>query len=240
MDHHGDKAYLLKCLSCSAVIASGLMAVFGFYAFLIQQKLIIAGEPVKIVQTYLKATQAGDHATETGLLPRRTGADGISTLSARSGIPTQEGRQRRLPGLHWLAQTTKIVGSVPMKARGKIAPSIRGLHLHVAASFFFFLVVSAPHRVHHFFEQGPFAPRSGAAHSHDAGDEGHDHQRAPQGTGEVDCTVQSLAQNAHAAAAPLIALPFERSVHARIDHPAFKRAASFNPSPFSQRAPPRA
>jgi hypothetical protein len=128
-----------------------------------------------------------------------------------------------------------------MKARGKIAPIKRGLHLHVAASFLFFLVVSAPHRVHHFFEQGGFAPRSGAAHSHDAGEESHDHQRAPQGTGGgVDCTVQSLAQNAHAAAAPLIALPFEQFARAHVDQPAFTRAASFNPSPFSQRAPPRA
>jgi hypothetical protein len=129
-----------------------------------------------------------------------------------------------------------------MKSPRKTAPFKWVLHLHLATSFLFFLVVSAPHRVHHFFEQGALAPQGDVgAHSNDQGETDHDHQRAPQAPGgDIDCAVQSLAQNAHAAAPPLIALPFEEFTCARTERPAVARAASFNPSPFSQRAPPRA
>jgi hypothetical protein len=129
-----------------------------------------------------------------------------------------------------------------MKAPRTTAPVKRVLHLHLAAAFLFFLVGSAPHRVHHFFEQGTLAPQSAVVtHSHDAGEDDPGHPHAPQAPGNApDCAVQSLAQNAHAAAPSLGALPLEEFACARIEHLAVARAASFNPSPFSQRAPPLA
>jgi hypothetical protein len=113
--------------------------------------------------------------------------------------------------------------------------------LALATAFLFFVLYTAPHRVHHFFE--PLAPaQNGAAVHHDnrAPDDAHGHDHVPQapGTDTTDCVVQSLAQNAHASTPPLIELPLPAFAYARFEYPSIAWAAAFNPSPFSQRAPP--
>src|SRR5688572_915747 len=82
----------------------------------------------------------------------------------------------------------------------------------LAVAFLFFVLSSAPHRVHHFFEQGPLALAknlSGLDPHHNAHDEGHSHGGVPQApaTNSAECAVLSLAQNAHGFTPPLLALP---------------------------------
>jgi hypothetical protein len=111
-----------------------------------------------------------------------------------------------------------------------------------AAALVFFLLYTAPHRVHHFFEQRPMAPdeqhdhaRSsdpGAAHE-------HDHEGKSPYPRRSDCVAQMAAQSAHFASPPLIEFPFSTFACARAELLEAGWAASFNPSPFSQRAPPR-
>jgi hypothetical protein len=127
-----------------------------------------------------------------------------------------------------------LIGITSLERRSKA-------RLALAIAFLFFGLYSAPHRVHHFFE--PLAPaQNGITGHHDnrAPEDAHGHERVPQapGTDTTDCTVQSLAQNAHASTPPLIELPLPAFAYARFHYPTIAWAAAFNPSPFSQRAPP--
>jgi len=127
---------------------------------------------------------------------------------------------------------TSLIRRFSLDSRGQIRCA-------VAAAFLFFVLYTAPHRVHHFFEQGRFAP---APHDHHAataeagGSHKHDHD-APQSQ-PADCAAQLAAQNTHFASPPLIELPFSTSARACADLLTVARSESFNPSPFSQRAPP--
>jgi hypothetical protein len=115
------------------------------------------------------------------------------------------------------------------------------LRLLVAAAFLFLLLYSAPHRVHHFFENASSAkarnpsPLDVSAHNHD-----HDHHGAPQQplTNSAGCAVLSLAQNAHAFMPALLTLPVHAVAWDRAAELTVFSTACFNPSPFSQRAPP--
>lgn len=118
----------------------------------------------------------------------------------------------------------------------------RGLCLQAAVSLLLFLVLSAPHRVHHFLE--PFAsPQStelATASVDDHGDSRHENNSpVPAPTSQqTDCVVLTATQNAHALTAPSFALTIFSAV---VDHPhqdSTHSAFSFNPSPCSQRAPP--
>jgi hypothetical protein len=127
-----------------------------------------------------------------------------------------------------------FIGIASLEARSKA-------RLVLTIAFVFFVLYSAPHRVHHFFE--PLAPaQNGAAvhHGNRAPKDAHGHDRIPQapGTNTTDCAVQSLAQNAQASTPPLIELPLPAFACARLDYPTIAWPAAFNPSPFSQRAPP--
>jgi hypothetical protein len=127
---------------------------------------------------------------------------------------------------------------VPAGSRGKAC-------VLVAAAFLFFVLYSAPHRVHHLLEQAPFAPAQTNAATdggHSASDNHHGHNRIPKtpGTNPADCAVQSLAQNAHASTPALIGLPAQTAACSRRNETAVAWTASFNPSPFAQRAPPLA
>jgi hypothetical protein len=102
----------------------------------------------------------------------------------------------------------------------------------------FFILYSAPHRVHHAFEEGPLAPvprsQSAPASNH-PGDE-HDHE--PKSSQQSDCAARLAAQNTHFASAPLTLVPLSAIACMRSDPGPTQRATPFNPSPFSQRAPP--
>ena len=94
------------------------------------------------------------------------------------------------------------------------------------------------------FEQSPlpFAQKHFHAHDHDAGDknqnQGRDHE-SPKPR-HSDCAVQSVAQNTHLSSVQLIEVPFLEISLTRIADPKVIASTSFNPSPFSQRAPPTA
>jgi hypothetical protein len=105
----------------------------------------------------------------------------------------------------------------------------------IISLFVLFIAASAPHRVHHFFEKLPFpvAETHSDGHDHHAGDERESSE--PQQAG---CVMQSVAQQSHISSVQLIEGPFlEVSSAQNADHRVVI-SASFNPSPFSQRAPP--
>ena len=112
--------------------------------------------------------------------------------------------------------------------------------LVIASVFLFFIINAAPHRVHHFFEQGSIPAARAESHSrHDrsaADPHGDDHE-SPRPR-EVDCATQSTAQNTHFAPLPLIDFAFNEMATGRSERDAAANAAAFNPAPLSQRAPP--
>jgi hypothetical protein len=133
--------------------------------------------------------------------------------------------------------------------------------LGVISSFVLFLAASAPHRVHHLFEnlakthsQDHHAHPSiqlgiTSAVDHDADDDEYSGEPAHAGTTHDDqnhdgtaqtvCVLQSAAQHSHLFNAQLVEIAFlgiETEEHP--DRSAF-RLSPFNPSPFSQRAPPK-
>jgi hypothetical protein len=130
-----------------------------------------------------------------------------------------------------------------MIVRSTTMPSRRGLFLSVAAAFVFFLAASAPHRVHHFFEQFPAPAEQRAAHTHEHADGSqhshHDHHNS-RPKQQNDCVVLSVAQNAHASLVQAFHFAVIASAMARCGESAVTAVSSFNPSPFSQRAPPQA
>jgi hypothetical protein len=108
-----------------------------------------------------------------------------------------------------------------------------------AAAFVFFLLYTAPHRVHHFFEQSPGIPPVDHARPNDTSGN-HGHEGNPQHPLRTDCAAQTAAQNSHCAAPPLIELPFSILACAHFEATESARDVSFNPAPCSQRAPPLA
>jgi hypothetical protein len=118
---------------------------------------------------------------------------------------------------------------VQMKPRQK-PPFIRGLCLFTAFFVFVFLVESAPHRVHHFFEEFP-----------DPQPEGHaDHHQNPSRStpDNPPCIAQSVAQSCHLNLIASVSLP---RVQTTVEAVVLSREAWIpnpTPSPFSKRAPP--
>jgi hypothetical protein len=131
-----------------------------------------------------------------------------------------------------------------MKVRKPVCASARGLYLSIVSVFGFFLASSAPHRVHHLFERFPVAEHSLAAkhgqeHAHGAEHEDSEHQTRPTPQ-PPDCFVLSIAQNAHASVVDAFAVVVVERRFAVQGDQAIAETQSFNPSPFSQRAPPLA
>jgi hypothetical protein len=118
----------------------------------------------------------------------------------------------------------------------------RGLSLQAAVALLFFLVLSAPHRVHHFFDQfhSPQSIGLASANVHDHGDSRHENNSpVPAPTSrQTDCAVLAATQNAHS----LVVLSFDLTIFtAAIEHTQIistDSAFSFNFAPRSQRAPP--
>jgi hypothetical protein len=122
-----------------------------------------------------------------------------------------------------------------MNARRSLSKLQRGLYLSVAAAFWFFLAASAPHRVHHFLKQSPAV----AGHHTDGGEQHNHadhHDRKP--SQQSDCVVLSVAQNAHASIVHSFSVSVLECAVARRPEQPVVTALSFNPAPFSQRAPP--
>jgi hypothetical protein len=110
----------------------------------------------------------------------------------------------------------------------------------IVSLFVLFLTASAPHRVHHFFEQPQFPVVH--EHAHDAAEAAHSHgpdhdSSKPQ---HSDCAIQSLAQNSHVSSVQLIEVPFLEIALAHKPDPWTVASSFFDASPFSQRAPPAA
>jgi hypothetical protein len=115
--------------------------------------------------------------------------------------------------------------------------------LGTAVVFTFFLAASAPHRVHHFFEQISF-PTDTVEHSHDAEHSAH-HDHAPSHKHRsqpkpINCPVYSATQHSQLSTVQAVQITFIRTfITGCIDHPVVRLSTS-NPSPFNQRAPPQA
>jgi hypothetical protein len=143
-----------------------------------------------------------------------------------------------LARLHWRARLTRIAAKAIMKPGKQFALTKRGLCWSTAISFLFFLVFSAPHRVHHLYEQLPSPVAQHVAHDHsDSNDRGaSDNQPASKPT---DCVVLSVAQSAHISSVSSFDLPvFETAAARCADHPIVAIKA-FNTSAGAPRAPPR-
>jgi hypothetical protein len=128
---------------------------------------------------------------------------------------------------------------------GKAFCNIRSIcTVGIVSLFVLFLTASTPHRVHHFFEKVslPKAENHSHAHHHHAADKGHDHgdDRESPPPQQSDCAMQSAAQNGHLASVQFIEVPFLQISLARNPDRGVIATKSFNPSPFSQRAPPAA
>jgi hypothetical protein len=139
--------------------------------------------------------------------------------------------------------------------------------LGVISLFLLFLASSAPHQVHHLFENLPHKSKANATsqsaaakapaqanhhhssneysspHEHSHAEVSHattdGHERQEDKSAQSDCLAQTVAQNSHAL---LVELSTTVLLTAGLDcflaH-SESSFAGFNPSPFSQRAPPR-
>jgi hypothetical protein len=133
----------------------------------------------------------------------------------------------------------------------RIVNPSRSLTLGVVNFFFLLLASSAPHRVHHLFEN--LASSQTAEHETApvaVGSEGHehgqDHHSSPgssdrgQSSTKSDCVVQTVAQNSHLSFyQPLEIAYYRAEIKAQADSPV-SAPYQVSRSPSSQRAPPQA
>lgn len=108
-----------------------------------------------------------------------------------------------------------FVHTASLKVRGKT-------HLALAAAFLFFVLYSAPHRVHHLFEELGVSPKSSddapnpnAPHDHPTQNSahdnaGHEHDHSSGGSAKADCVAQAVAQNFHLAPAQAIEVSYPK------------------------------
>lgn len=128
-----------------------------------------------------------------------------------------------------------------MQVSNKISALTRALHLGSALALLFFLIASAPHRVHHFFEQHALPEDAHVAqavsYDHD-GEPRHDHEQKPAPASQAsDCVVLSVAQHSHASPVQMFEIALISSVSQRRQEPQLVAALVFSFSPCSQRAP---
>jgi hypothetical protein len=111
-----------------------------------------------------------------------------------------------------------------------IARSLSALY---AASFLFFLLYSAPHRVHHFFDQVQPASHANSSHHHDEND------RRDSAPNAADCVFQAAANRCAdglgAEFEPLATVWHRRAVVVPLDH---QYPHPFVSASFQSRAPP--
>ena len=117
----------------------------------------------------------------------------------------------------------------------RVSAITRCTSISLAALFLFFLSLSQPHRVHHFFE--------GYIHSHDKPEvdsENHDHGEDQTKPVQNNCAVQSVAQNCQLGRVDLVKLPFTESAAESFHPRTALRGDSVALLPFLRRAPPAA
>jgi hypothetical protein len=128
----------------------------------------------------------------------------------------------------------------------------RGLALGTVWFFVLLLASSAPHRVHHLFDDLRWSLEDGAkpvpsshkhthASNHSENDDGdHEDDHSSDGPAKADCMAQAVAQ--HSQVAPAQAIQVDYLELGSKTQPAVTLSwhYHFRPSPFSQRAPPRA
>ena len=123
--------------------------------------------------------------------------------------------------------------------------------LALAAAFLFFVLYSAPHRVHHLFEEIGVSPKSSdeaarsTPHSHpgqksEPDNASHEHDQSSRDSAKADCVPQAVAQNFHVAPAQSIKVDYLELESKAQPAVTLSWHYHFSPSPFSQRAPPRA
>jgi hypothetical protein len=125
------------------------------------------------------------------------------------------------------------------------------MRLALAGAFLFFVLYSAPHRVHHLFENLPLlqardhetAPVAAASEGHE---HGHDHHSGSESSdpgrssAKSDCVAQSVAQNSHLSFHQPLKIAYHAlKIKAQADPPVVA-AYQLSRSPSSQRAPPPA
>ena len=128
---------------------------------------------------------------------------------------------------------------------------VRGMtRLALAAAFLFFVLYSAPHRVHHLFEElgvspksnddsaTPTAPHDYPTHNSAHNNAGHEHDHSSGGSAKADCAAQAVAQNSHLAPAQAIKVGYPKVESEAQPADTLTWHYHFRPSPFSQRAPP--
>jgi hypothetical protein len=127
--------------------------------------------------------------------------------------------------------------------------------LALSTVWFFVLLLasSAPHRVHHLFENLPSSQQNGhhaetrSAAAVDGHEHGHDHHgghdnskdssdRSPK----TDCVAQTVAQNSLFAQSETIEITYLEAASETQPPVILAWHYHFSSSPFSQRAPPRA
>lgn len=157
-----------------------------------------------------------------------------SAPCASQGFSIRMGWPRRLARLEVVIDTVRTVFR---NCRSICAVGIISL-------FVLFLTASAPHRVHHIFEQSAFPAEDTHAHAndHDLDDATHSHGQDHDSPKPLhsDCALQSVAQNSHVSSAQLIEVPFLEIARPCDPDRRVAAASFFDASPFSQRAPPTA
>jgi hypothetical protein len=127
-----------------------------------------------------------------------------------------------------------------------------GLALVTIGFFVLLLVSSAPHRVHHLFEElgvtlkssadaaTPTRPHSHGEQNSEHDDSGHEHDQNSGGSAKADCVAQAVAQNSHVAPAQATEVDYLELASKTQPAVTLSWHYHFSPSPFSQRAPPQA
>ena len=127
----------------------------------------------------------------------------------------------------------------------------QGLALGTVWFFVLLLALSAPHRVHHLFEELGVSPKTSddaatatPPHGHpeqnpEQDNPAHEHDHNSHGTAKADCTVQAVAQNFHVAPEQAIEIDYREFESQTQPAVTLSWHYHFSSSPFSQRAPPR-
>ena len=115
--------------------------------------------------------------------------------------------------------------------------------LGIVSLFLFFLAASAPHRVHHIFENllhsdENFSSWDVSTESHDSQTHRADHKKDDSTSAKTDCVAASVAQNAHVSIVQVPEIGLRAAELQGQSKPQVLAFASFNPSPFGERAPP--
>jgi hypothetical protein len=114
--------------------------------------------------------------------------------------------------------------------------------LGIVSVFVFFLASSAPHRVHHIFENlshpDEKVSTSDASHPSDHAQTDTADNKNDGKSPKTDCVAASVAQNAHLSIVQVPAIDLVAAEIQAQSKPQVLSLATFNSSPYRERAPP--